>query len=103
MSFAQKNLVLWPLDILACPKKPFESSRNLWFHTSDIAKLDERGHFYSLDRITKRIRVKGEMVSRYEIEEAILFHPAVEDCAAIGVLSSLGDKEFKLFVVKKPD
>ncbi|MFT5658001.1 MAG: crotonobetaine/carnitine-CoA ligase [Gammaproteobacteria bacterium] len=84
------------------PEKTAESRRNLWFHTGDQARLDDQGHLYFLHRMSDRIRVKGEMVSAYEVEEVILTHPQVEDCAVIGVPANAGEEDIKLFVVKKP-
>ena len=85
------------------PEATEKSRRNLWFHTGDIARIDSEGRFYFLHRKSERIRVKGEMVSAYEVEEGALSHPSVEDCAAIGIPSDLGEEEIKLFVVKKPE
>ncbi len=79
------------------------SRKDLWFHTGDIARFDDDGLFYFMHRMSERIRVKGEMVSAYEVEEGALAHPAVQDCAAIGVPSERGEEAIKLFVVKKPD
>jgi len=83
------------------PERTLESWRNLWFHTGDIGRMDEQGRFYFMHRISERIRVKGEMVSAYEVEEGALTHPGVEDCAAIGVPGEMGEEDVKLFVVKK--
>lgn len=83
------------------PEKTLESRRNLWFHTGDIAKLDEEGRYYFLYRMAERIRVKGEMVSGFEVEEGALTHPGIEDCAAVGVPGELGEEDIKLFVVLK--
>ena len=51
--------------------------------------------------MSERIRVRGEMVSGFEVEEGILTHEDVEDCAVIGVPSPLGEEEVKAFVVTK--
>lgn len=83
------------------PEKTLETRRNLWFHTGDIAKLDAEGRFYFICRMAERIRVKGEMVSGFEVEEGALTHPAIEDCAAIGVPGEMGEEDIKLFVVLK--
>lgn len=85
------------------PEKTLKSWRNLWFHTGDIGKLDEQGRFYFMHRMSERIRVKGEMVSAYEVEEAALSHPKVEDCAAIGVPGEMVEEDIALFVVKKSE
>ena len=44
------------------PERTLESRRNLWFHTGDIGRMDEKGLFYFMHRVSERIRVKGEMV-----------------------------------------
>lgn len=89
-------------EYFGMPEETLESRRNLWFHTGDIAKVDADGLFYFICRKTERIRVKGEMVSGFEVEEGILTHPAIEDCAVIGAPSPLGEEEIKAFVVCKP-
>lgn len=89
-------------EYFGMPEETLESRRNLWFHTGDIAKIDADGLFYFICRKTERIRVKGEMVSGFEVEEGILTHPSVKDCAVIGAPSALGEEEIKAFVVCKP-
>ena len=79
-----------------------ESRRNLWFHTGDIGRLDRDGLFYFRCRKAERIRVRGEMVSGLEVEEGALLHPDLEDAAAVGIASDLGEEEIRLFVTLKP-
>ena len=83
------------------PERTLESRRNLWFHTGDIARMDEHGLFYFMHRKSERIRVKGEMVSGYEVEEGILKHPAIDDCAVIAVPGEMGEEDIKAFVTLK--
>lgn len=85
------------------PERTVASFKNLWFHTGDIARMDDQGLLYFMHRISERIRVKGEMVSAFEVEEGALTHPAVQDCAAIGIPSDRGEESIRMFVVKKPD
>ncbi len=85
------------------PQKTLETRRNLWFHTGDIGWMDEDGLFYFTCRMAERIRVKGEMVSSYEVEESVLSHPQIEDAAAIGIAGHMGEEDIKLFVTLKPD
>ena len=49
-----------------------ETRRNLWFHTGNPGWLDEEGLFYFKCRMAERIRVRGEMVSGFEVEEGVL-------------------------------
>ncbi|WP_419902673.1 AMP-binding protein [Kiloniella sp.] len=83
---------------LGMPEETLKSWRNLWFHTGDLARLDDEGDVYWIARISERIRVKGEMVSAYEIEEVILSHPAVEDCAVLGAPDGTGEETVHPFI-----
>ena len=83
------------------PDKTLETIRNLWFHTGDIGRLDDVGRFYFRCRMAERIRVRGEMVSGFEVEEGALSHPQIEDAAAIGVPAALGEEDIRLFVTLK--
>ena len=88
-------------EYVGMPEATMKSRRNLWFHTGDIAKFDEEGLFYFICRKAERIRVRGEMVSGFEVEEGILSNDDVEDCAVIGVPSPLGEEDVKAFIVLK--
>ena len=83
------------------PERTLESRRNLWFQTGDICKMDEEGRLYFICRVSERIRVKGEMVSGFEVEEGILAHGAIEDCAVIAVPGEFGEEDIKAFVTVK--
>ena len=83
-------------------EKTLETRRNLWFHTGDIGSLDEDGRFYFRCRMAERIRVSGEMVSGFEVEEGVLCHEGIEGAAAIGVPAALGEEDIRLFVTLKP-
>ncbi|RED52201.1 AMP-binding protein [Aestuariispira insulae] len=86
----------------AMPEKTVEAWRNLWFHTGDLARLDDEGDLYWVARISERIRVKGEMVSAYEIEEVVLTHPSVEDCAVLGRPDDYGEEAVHVFATLRP-
>lgn len=72
------------------------------FHTGDIGSRDADGNFYFHGRMTDNVRVKGENVTAFEIEHVAAQHPAVEDCAMIGVPAEIGEQDIKLFVKAKP-
>ncbi len=63
--------------------KTAETLRNLWFHSGDLARRDAEGWFYFVDRLKDSIRRRGESISSFEVEEAILAFPAVADAAAV--------------------
>ncbi|MCP9977463.1 AMP-binding protein [Actinomadura madurae] len=67
------------------PERTVEAWRNLWFHTGDALRRDEDGWFYFVDRYKDALRRRGENISSYEVETALLSHPAVVECAVIAV------------------
>jgi carnitine-CoA ligase len=73
--------------------------RNLWHHTGDLARFDERGILYFVDRKRDAIRRRGENVSSVELERAILKHPKIAAVAVHGVPSPLGEQEIKACIV----
>jgi len=67
------------------PEATAAAIRNGWLHTGDMAKADERGFIYHVDR-KKDIIISGGMnVSAREVEEIIYLHPGVRECAVIAV------------------
>lgn len=67
-------------------------------HTGDLGSLDEAGNLYFHGRINDSIRVKGELVSAWEVESVAASHKDVEECAAVGVQAEVGEQEIVLFV-----
>ena len=63
-------------------RKAFEGG---WFHTGDMARRDEEGFFYIVDRMKDMILTGGENVYSREVEEVIYTHPAVSEAAVIGL------------------
>ena len=71
--------------------------RNGWFHTGDAFREDADGNFFFVDRIKDAIRRRGENISSFEVESAVVLHAAVREAAAVGVPSP--DSEDELLVV----
>ncbi len=84
------------------PEATVSAWKNLWFHTGDRVKVDENGVFYFLDRLSDSIRRRGENISSWEVEQAILSHPAILHCAVVGVPSELGEEDVAAFIVLHP-
>jgi crotonobetaine/carnitine-CoA ligase len=84
------------------PERTAAAWRNGWFHTGDAFRCDEDGNFYFVDRIKDAIRRRGENVSSFEVEALVNQHPAVQECAAVGVPSELGEDEILVVVVPAP-
>ncbi len=67
------------------PEATAEKIRNGWFHTGDMATIDERGYIVIKDRSKDIIISGGENISSVEIENAIASHAAVLECAVVAV------------------
>jgi len=83
-------------------ERTVEAWRNGWFHTGDAFRYDEDGWYYLVDRLSDAIRRRGENISSFEIEQILRDHPAVADCAAVGVPADFGEEEV-LVVVEAAD
>jgi len=90
------------LEYYNMPDKTLETFRNLWFHTGDLAKKDDDGYLYFVDRKKDALRRRGENISSFEVERAINTHPKVLESAAVAVKSELAEDEVKICVVLKP-
>jgi feruloyl-CoA synthase len=55
-----------------------------WYRTGDVARIDEDGFLYIVDRLKDVIIVGGENVYSQEVEEALRAHPRLNDVAVIG-------------------
>jgi long-chain acyl-CoA synthetase len=88
-------------------KRPSETKEVLkedgWLFTGDIAKMDEDGYFYILDRKKDIIIASGYNVYPREIEEILYQHDAVEEAIVIGVPDSYRGETVKAFVKLKPE
>jgi acyl-CoA synthetase (AMP-forming)/AMP-acid ligase II/enoyl-CoA hydratase/carnithine racemase len=72
------------------PESTAAAFAGLWFHTGDLAKVDEAGNVYFLGRSKDVIRRRGENVNASEVEDEFLQHPDVVVAAAYGIPSQLG-------------
>jgi crotonobetaine/carnitine-CoA ligase len=81
------------------PEKTLEAFRNLWFHTGDGMRRDSKGWYYFVDRLKDTIRRRGENISSYEIEQTILKHEGVLECAAVAVPASFEAGEDEVMIV----
>jgi long-chain acyl-CoA synthetase len=72
-----------------------------WFHTGDIARFDEQGFVYLVDRKKDMILVSGFNVYPSEIEEVVSAHPDVLEVGAIGVPDEQTGETVKIIVVKR--
>lgn len=98
-------IVRGPQVMLGYWKKPeatAEALRNGWMHTGDGGYMDDEGFVYIVDRLKDMIVSGGENVYSAEVETAIASHPAVAQCAAIGIPSDKWGESVHAVVVLKP-
>jgi acyl-CoA synthetase (AMP-forming)/AMP-acid ligase II len=67
------------------PEATAEASAHGWHHTGDIGFLDEDGYLYIVDRAKDMVISGGFNVYSAEVEQALMAHDAVRDCAVIGL------------------
>jgi long-chain acyl-CoA synthetase len=73
-----------------------------WLHTGDVARIDEEGFVHIVDRAKDMIIRGGENVYCVEVEAALFEHPAVADCAVIGVPHPVLGEEVGAVIVLRP-
>jgi len=72
-----------------------------WLHTGDMARMDEQGFFYIVDRKKDMILVSGFNVYPNEVEDVIAMMPGVLEVAAVGVPDEKSGEVVKVVIVKK--
>lgn len=83
------------------PEATAEAQRGGWLYTGDIAQMDEDGFLYIVDRKKDMIISGGFNVYSIEVEAVLNGHPAVENCAVVGVPDSKWGESVKAIVVLK--
>ena len=84
------------------PELTADALRSGWFHTGDMASIDEHGYVLIVDRKKDIIVSGGENISSLEVEKALLAHPAVLEIAVIPVADERWGEVPKGLVVLKP-
>jgi long-chain acyl-CoA synthetase len=74
-----------------------------WLLTGDIARMDEQGFFFIVDRKKDMIDVSGFKVWPREVEEVLFTHPGVREASVVGVADDYRGESVKAFVVLKPE
>jgi acyl-CoA synthetase (AMP-forming)/AMP-acid ligase II len=84
------------------PEATAQSFSDGWLHTGDVARVDEEGFVFIVDRAKDMIIRGGENVYCSEVEAALFEHPAVLDAAVIGVPHLVLGEEVGAVVQRKP-
>ena len=80
-----------------------EAMRGGWFHTGDLARLDDEGYFYIVDRKKDVINAAGFKVWPREVEEVLYRHPAVRMAAVVGEADTYRGETVKAIVVLRDE
>ncbi|HEY8417385.1 MAG TPA: long-chain fatty acid--CoA ligase [Limnochordales bacterium] len=83
------------------PEETAMALRDGWLWTGDIARMDEDGYFYIVDRKKDMIIAGGFNIYPREVEEVLFMHPAVQEAAVVGVPDPYRGETVKAFVVLK--
>lgn len=83
------------------PKDTAKTLRGGWLRTGDVGQIDNEGYIYVIDRKKDLIISGGENISPHEVEEVLYKHPAVGECAVIGVPDQRWGEQVKGIVVLK--
>ncbi|MCG3117250.1 MAG: long-chain fatty acid--CoA ligase [Candidatus Manganitrophus sp. SA1] len=85
-------------------QKPQETDavlRSGWLHTGDMAKMDDEGYFFIVDRKKDMIKTRGENVYPREVEEVLFRHPKVKDAVVVGLPDSFSGEKIKAYLILK--
>jgi long-chain acyl-CoA synthetase len=95
-----------PNVMLGYWNRPTETSnaiRDGWFHSGDIGYMDADGYIYIVDRVKDMINSAGFKIWPREVEEVLFQHPAIRECAVVGLTDPLKGEIPAAFVVLAED
>ena len=93
LAFRPKLPALFLAEYLGKPEATLAAFSNLWFHTGDAAFRGSDGYFYFVDRLGDRIRVRGENLSSFQVEDLLNQHPGIRFCAVLPIRGAEGDED----------
>jgi len=83
------------------PEETANTLRDGWLYTGDIARMEEDGYLYIVDRKKEVINTSGYKVYPREVEEVLYQHPEVVEAVAVGVPDEYSGETVKVFAVRK--
>jgi long-chain acyl-CoA synthetase len=83
------------------PQETAEALRGGWFHTGDVGYRDADGFFWLVDRVKDMINAAGFKVWPREVEEVLYAHPAVKECAVVGLPDAVKGETVAAFIVPR--
>ena len=83
------------------PEATVEASRNWWYHTGDIGRIDDEDYLFFVDRKADYLRRRGENISSFEVERILMGHGGLADVAVHAVPSPFGEDDLKVTATVK--
>ncbi len=83
------------------PDATAEALRDGWLHTGDIARMDEDGYFYIVDRKKDMIIAGGYNIYPREVEEVLFLHRGVKEAVVVGIPDEYRGETVKAYIVPK--
>ncbi len=78
------------------PEATVATSRNWWYHTGDVGRVDADEYLYFVDRKADYLRRRGENISSFEVERILMGHGKLADVAVHAVASELTEDDLKI-------
>jgi carnitine-CoA ligase len=78
------------------PEATVEASRNWWYHTGDVGRVDADRYLYFVDRKADYLRRRGENISSFEVERILMTHGELADVAVHAVPSPMTEDDLKV-------
>ncbi|OHV65220.1 AMP-binding protein [Pseudofrankia sp. BMG5.36] len=83
------------------PEATVETSRNWWYHTGDIGRIDSDDFLFFVDRKADYLRRRGENISSFEVERILMGHGELADVAVHAVFSKLTEDDVKVTATRR--
>jgi crotonobetaine/carnitine-CoA ligase len=83
------------------PEATVDASRNWWYHTGDIGRIDKESYLYFVDRKADYLRRRGENISSFEVERVLMSHGDLADVAVHAVPSPMSEDDLKVTAIVK--
>ncbi len=83
------------------PEATVQTSRNWWYHTGDVGRVDEDRFLYFVDRKADYLRRRGENIASFEVERILMRHGALADVAVHAVPSQLTEDDLKVTATRR--
>lgn len=83
------------------PEATVETSRNWWYHTGDIGRIDDEGYLFFVDRKADYLRRRGENISSFDVERILMRQGSLADVAVHAVPSELTEDDLKITATRK--